>query len=31
MRAVCVDISPLPDVDQMAEMRKMRLLLESLL
>jgi sugar phosphate isomerase/epimerase len=30
-RALCVDISPLPDVDQMAEMRKMRLLLESLL
>ncbi len=30
-RALCVDIRPLPDVDQMAEMRKMRLLLESLL
>jgi sugar phosphate isomerase/epimerase len=30
-RALCVDISPLPDVDHLAEMRKMRLLLESLL
>lgn len=30
-RALCVDIAPLPDVDQHAEMRKMRLLLESLL
>ena len=30
-RALCVDMSPLPDVDQSAEMRKMRLLLESLL
>lgn len=30
-RALCVDISPLPDVDQLAELRKMRLLLESLL
>ena len=30
-RALCVDIVPLPDVDQMAELRKMRLLLESLL
>ncbi len=30
-RALCVDIVPQPDVDQMAEMRKMRLLLESLL
>ena len=30
-RALCVDITPMPDVDQMAEMRKMRLLLESLL
>ncbi len=30
-RALCVDISPLPDVDQHAELRKMRLLLESLL
>lgn len=29
--ALCVDIVPLPDVDQHAEMRKMRLLLESLL
>ena len=30
-RALCVDIIPQPDTDQMAEMRKMRLLLESLL
>ena len=30
-RALCVDIAPMPDVDQSAEMRKMRLLLESLL
>jgi len=30
-RALCVDIAPLPDVDQLAELRKMRLLLESLL
>ena len=30
-RALCVDIRPLPDVDHAAEMRKMRLLLESLL
>jgi sugar phosphate isomerase/epimerase len=30
-RALCVDIRPMPDVDQNAEMRKMRLLLESLL
>lgn len=30
-RALCVDIVPMPDVDQHAEMRKMRLLLESLL
>ncbi len=30
-RALCVDILPLPDVDQLAELRKMRLLLESLL
>jgi sugar phosphate isomerase/epimerase len=30
-RALCVDMSPLPGVDQNAEMRKMRLLLESLL
>jgi sugar phosphate isomerase/epimerase len=30
-RALCVDIIPTPDVDQLAEMRKMRLLLESLL
>jgi len=30
-RALCVDIAPMPAVDQNAEMRKMRLLLESLL
>lgn len=30
-RALCVDIHPTPDVDQHAELRKMRLLLESLL
>jgi sugar phosphate isomerase/epimerase len=30
-RALCVDLRPTPDVDQLAEMRKMRLLLESLL
>ncbi len=30
-RALCVDMAPLPDVDQNAELRKMRLLLESLL
>jgi sugar phosphate isomerase/epimerase len=30
-RALCVDITPMPDVDHLAEMRKMRLLLESLL
>jgi len=30
-RALCVDIAPLPEVDQLAELRKMRLLLESLL
>ena len=30
-RALCVDIGPMPDVDQNAELRKMRLLLESLL
>jgi sugar phosphate isomerase/epimerase len=30
-RALCVDILPLPEVDQLAELRKMRLLLESLL
>jgi len=30
-RALSVDLGPLPDVDQLAEMRKMRLLLESLL
>jgi sugar phosphate isomerase/epimerase len=30
-RALCVDMEPLPDGDQLAEMRKMRLLLESLL
>ena len=30
-RALCVDIAPLPNVDQSAELRKMRLLLECLL
>jgi len=30
-RALCVDILPMPDVDQLSEMRKFRLLLESLL
>ena len=30
-RALCVDIEPMPDIDQNAEMRKIRLLLESLL
>ena len=30
-RALCVDILPMEDIDQMAEMRKIRLLLESLL
>jgi sugar phosphate isomerase/epimerase len=30
-RALCVDLLPLPEVDQLTEMRKMRLLLESLL
>ena len=30
-RALTVDMQPLPDVDQMAEMRKIRLLIESLL
>lgn len=30
-RALCVDIFPMPDVDHLAEMRKIRLLLESLL
>lgn len=30
-RALCVDVEPLPDVDSAAELRKMRLLLESLL
>ncbi|MCE5267846.1 MAG: sugar phosphate isomerase/epimerase [Planctomycetaceae bacterium] len=30
-RALCVDIVPMPDVDQLTEMRKIRLLLESLL
>ena len=29
-RAVCVDLKPIPDVDHAAEMRKLRLLLESL-
>jgi sugar phosphate isomerase/epimerase len=30
-RALCVDIGPLPGVEQVAELRKMRLLLESLI
>ncbi len=30
-RALCVDLQPIADVDQLTEMRKMRLLLESLL
>lgn len=30
-RAVCVDVRPIPDVDHAAEMRKLRLLLESLM
>ncbi len=30
-RALCVDLAPLPDIDSTAELRKMRLLLESLL
>jgi hypothetical protein len=30
-RALSVDIQEMPDVDHMGEMRKMRLLLESLL
>jgi sugar phosphate isomerase/epimerase len=30
-RALCVDMPPMPEVDQLTEMRKMRLLLESLL
>lgn len=30
-RALCVDLAPMPGVDQLAEMRKMRLLLESLI
>lgn len=30
-RALCVDMGPMPEVDHSAEMRKMRLLLESLL
>lgn len=30
-RALCVDIEPMPDVDRLAELRKLRLLLESLL
>ncbi len=30
-RALCVDLAALPETDQMAEMRKMRLLLESLI
>lgn len=30
-RALCVDMAPMPDVDQLAEMRKIRLLLESMM
>jgi sugar phosphate isomerase/epimerase len=30
-RALCVDLQPTPEIDQLTEMRKMRLLLESLL
>jgi sugar phosphate isomerase/epimerase len=30
-RALCVDLEAMADVDQLTEMRKMRLLLESLL
>jgi sugar phosphate isomerase/epimerase len=30
-RALCVDLMPTPDIDQLTEMRKMRLLIESLL
>ena len=30
-RALCVNLQPQPDIDQLTEMRKMRLLLESLL
>ena len=30
-RALCVDLQPQPEIDQLTEMRKMRLLLESLL
>lgn len=30
-RALCVDLAPMPDLDMSAELRKMRLLLESLL
>ena len=30
-RALCADLGAIPDVDHMAEMRKMRLLLDSLL
>jgi len=30
-RALCVDMEPMPEIDQLTEMRKMRLLLESLL
>jgi sugar phosphate isomerase/epimerase len=28
-RALCVDLAPLPNIDQSAELRKMRLLLEA--
>jgi len=30
-RALCVDIAPMPEVDQLAELRKIRLLLETLI
>jgi sugar phosphate isomerase/epimerase len=30
-RALCVDVTPMPEVDHLAEMRKIRLLLESLI
>lgn len=30
-RALCVDLAPLPDVDQESELRKMRLLVESII
>ena len=30
-RALCIDVAPTPELDQFAEMRKLRLLMESLL